>query len=50
MSMVLVQEDPAKVSQLLVDIDSDSDIFVYIAEKFFYVGLYIFRLYISRLF
>ena len=30
---VLVQEDPAKISQLLVDIDSDSDIF-YIAERF----------------
>ena len=30
---VLVQQDPAKISQLLVDIDSDSDIF-YIAEKF----------------
>ena len=39
---VFVQEDPAKISQLLVDIDSDSDIF-FIAENFFYVGLYIFR-------
>ena len=38
---VLVQEDPAKISQLLVDIDSDS---VYIAERF-YVGLCIFRLF-----
>ena len=26
---VFVQEDPAKISQLLVDIDSDSDIFFY---------------------
>ena len=33
--MVLVQEVPAKVSQLPVDIDSDSDIFFYIAENFF---------------
>ena len=30
---VLVQEDPAEISQLLVDIDSDSDIF-YIADRF----------------
>ena len=41
---VLVQEDPAKISQLLVDIDSHSDIF-YIAEFFFYIELYIFRLF-----
>ena len=31
---VLVQEDPAKISRLLVDIDSDSDTF-YIPEKMF---------------
>ena len=40
---VLVQEDPAEISQLLVDIDSDSDIFILLID--FHVGLYIFRLF-----
>ena len=44
---VLVQEDPAKISQLLVDIDSDSIFFILLKD--FYVGLCIFSLYIWML-